>query len=133
MPRTTADLVKGIVETDDTLYPSLDPFITAANQLTDEICEPEGHSEDRLTVIETWLAAHFYSVADMKRDTERAGSAWEKFQYKVDLNLNVTVYGQTAMILDTKGGLAALNASMNPDGGAEAVVKPAIRWLGTEL
>lgn len=117
MPRTDATLVAGIVEVDGTI--NLDPFILAANEIVTEVCavatKEDGsawHTEARLTVIETWLAAHFYCILDPRADMEHAGSVSVRYQYKVDLGLNVTTYGQQAILLDTSGGLAKLNEDL---------------------
>ena len=108
MPRTSALLVQGIIETDATIG-SLDPFILAANELVSEVCAPLGYGDIRLELIERWLAAHFYAVRDLRIASESAGSVKSDYQHKVDLNLAVTIYGQQAMTLDTIGGLASLN------------------------
>ena len=108
MARTTSALVKGIIETDDTSIPDLTPFIDVANELVTECCEDD-YTSSRLTLIETWLAAHFYTVRDMRAEAEKAGPVSEKFQSKVDLGFDTSHYGQMAMRLDWQGGLAALN------------------------
>lgn len=129
MARTTAELVKGVIEVDSDSVPDLDPFILVANELVTEICEPSGYTATRLEAIERWLAAHFYAVRDMRRSTETAGSVSESYQYKLGLHLNSTMYGQQAMMLDTAGGLASLNKQMtDPSGGGGT----SGTWLGKE-
>lgn len=127
MARTTDSAVRGIIET--VVTTSLTPFITAANELVTEICAPAGYSETRLELIERWLAAHFYTNLDPRAISEKISVISERFQSKVDLGLNTSHYGQTAMRLDTKGGLAAMNNKMNK---ATVVIDAGFTWLGTD-
>ena len=67
--------------------------------------------------------------AESPRSTARgAKGVTEKKQSKVDLGFDSSHYGQTAMRLDTAGGLAALNEQTKK--GRRALVS--ISWLGTE-
>jgi hypothetical protein len=109
MARTTADAVKGIVEVDSDSVADLTPFIETASELVTELCEPAGYDETRLELIERWLAAHFYTIRDNRRVSEAIGSVNEWYQYKLGLNLACSMYGQQAMMLDTKLTLAALS------------------------
>lgn len=137
MPRTTSDLVKGIISVragDD-----LSPFIAVANELVTEECVPvkkaDGttpwHSDTRLELIERWLSAHFYAVMRPRAVSEGAGTVQQTTESKVDLGLRVTKYGQQALELDTSGALAALDNALKtvkkrlPGGGAAGVT-----WLG---
>ena len=130
MARTTPALVQEIREWDDTTFPSLTPFINAASNLITRVCDPKYDTADAddiatLTIIETWLAAHFYSVADNPVAGSRVGPLYDTYQYKVDLNLASTEYGQTAMIMDVSGALANWNEVVgkgSPEVGAT--------WLG---
>lgn len=108
MIRTTPELVAGILLTAPTV--PVDPFVLAASILVDRIEEDSASpSGEVLTVIETWLAAHFYCIRLPRRESERAGDVWATYMSKVDLNLSVTHYGQQAMVLDPTGTLKALN------------------------
>ena len=109
MPRTTSTLVEAIIEVDSSI--GLDPFIAAANALVTEIAEESGHDEERLTLIETWLAAHFYTVRDPRPTSEKAGPVSISYQSSVSLRLNTSHYGQMAMVLDTSGLLTASQSS----------------------
>jgi hypothetical protein len=130
MPRTTDELVGGVIEVDASI--PLLPFITIANELVTECCTgtkgptPE-YEPSRLEIIETWLAAHFYEVRDKRASAERAGSVSQNFDREVALNLNNSQWGQTAMLLDTNGGLAALSKDIEK--GRKRVV--GVTWLGT--
>lgn len=108
--RTTPTAVGKIIELDPTIT-DITPFIDIASELVTEICVPAGYTDSRLEMIERWLAAHFYAIRDPRYASEKAGSVGASYQHEVGLNLAVTTYGQQAMILDTKGGLANLNKS----------------------
>ena len=105
--RTTSDNVADIIEVDTTI--ELTPFITVANELVTELCLDSGYTETRLELIERWLAAHFYTNRDPRATDEKAGPVGASYQSAVDLNLNTSHYGQTAMMLDTAGNLKNLN------------------------
>ena len=122
--RTTEAAVEKIVEVDSTI--DVEPFIEVANELVTEVCADSTYTAARLELIERWLSAHFYSIRDMKVATEAAGSVSQTFQYAVGLNLNVTVYGQQVLILDTDGSFAALQAQAKS--GTMRTV--GITWLG---
>jgi len=125
--RTTDDLVQGIIEVDSAI--SLTPFIAAANALVTECCTglAEEYTAAHLILIETWLAAHFYTIRDMRAVSEKAGSVSERFQSKVDIGLSTSHYGQMAMRLDYKGGLARLDNKLKKGGKS-----PSITWVGKE-
>jgi len=126
--RTTDALIRGILDV-DTAITDLDPFILIANEIVTEVCSDSSYTAARLVIIETWLAAHFTAIRDVRRDTERVGTVSEVYQYKVDLNLHQTQYGQQAMLIDTAGNLAALSKKMT-DGIDTSNV--GATWVGTE-
>lgn len=125
MPRTTAEAVATIIELDEDI--DLEAFILTANELVTEVCVPLEYSDTRLELIERWLSAHFYAIRDMRTASEQAGSVAASYQYRVGLMLANTMYGQQAMLMDSKGGLASLSKSMEM--GRR---KSSIKWLGTE-
>ena len=127
MARTTDAEVGGVIEVDASI--PLAPFISIANELVTELCTDSGYTETRLTLIETWLAAHFYGIRDQQVSREQAGSVSVAFQFKIALHFNQTKQGQTAMLLDTAGNLAQLNKRIE-DG---EVPKIHMSWLGTDL
>ena len=128
MARTTSALVEGIIEVDASI--SLTPFIAVANALVTQCCTDldADYADSTLVLIETWLAAHCYTIRDMRAERERAGTVEEKFQSKVDLGFDSSHYGQMAMRLDNQGGLAALNEKIKK-GQAAAIT---FTYLGTE-
>lgn len=123
MPRTTVELVGEIIEVDAAI--SLTPFIAVASAMVVEHCEPAGYDEERLTLIETWLAAHLYTIRDPRASAERAGSVGVTYEGEVSLNLAGSRYGQQAMMLDTEGKLASLSSRKRRRTAS-------VVWLGTE-
>jgi len=136
MARTTKADVEGIIELDASVVPddaALLPFITVANELVTEACTGDNgpdtaYSAERLELIERWLTAHFYTNRDPRAVTEKAGSVSAAYQSRVDLGFNTSHYGQTAMRLDTNGGLAKINDDTQK-GGKPRV---GVTWLGTD-
>lgn len=120
MVRTTPDLVKEIIEVDASI--SLTPFILVASQLVDLIPEL---SLERLTVIETWLAAHFYTIRDPRATQQTAGSVSESYQSRVSYYLANSHYGQQAVLLDTTRTLATLNRPI-----PKRTKTASVNWLG---
>lgn len=127
MARTTSELVGGIIEADVRI--DLEPFLVAANELVTEVCADAGYSPERLELIERYLAAHFYTLRDPRPTSERAGPVEASYQSKVDLFFKTSHYGQHAMVLDTAGGLAALQAKMETKGVPKTLT---VTWLGVE-
>lgn len=124
MAYTTPALVAGVLHRECSV--SLTPFINAAHNLVENVCVPLCYDSDTLREIETWLAAHFYCIENPQTNEEEADNIRDRFDSKVDLGLKVTRYGQMALMLDYKGGLAALNfANMG-----RGVIRPTITWLG---
>jgi len=126
--RTTSALVEGIIENSENI--TLTPFIDAANMLVTQACAglADDYTSAELIKIETWLAAHVFTIRDMRAEAEKAGPVSEKKQSKVDLGFDTSHYGQMAMRLDYHGGLARLNEQTKKGQG----VVPAIAWLGLE-
>lgn len=114
--RTTAEAVEAIipVNSGDTLV----PFIEAASALIDDACAPilndaglPAYNATRLELIERWLSAHFYAVYDGQIASEKADEVSANYQYDVGKYLTFTKYGQQAIMLDTLGGLLALQSA----------------------
>lgn len=106
--RIVAQDVINILDFDPSIT-NLDPFIAAAEELVTEICVPAAYSVNRLAIIEAWLAAHFVAIRDPRYQSEGIGAANASYLQQGGLNLSQTPYGQQALILDTKGGLAKLD------------------------
>jgi hypothetical protein len=138
MPRTNADLVRGILKIKTSI--DITPFISDASDLIDEVVatqvKSDGltpyHTGARLTRIETWLAAHFVAVAYRRRIQEGVSGVQSTYEGKVDLNLDVTEYGQQAKILDTSGALAKYNNAITDAKGIipVGIKRRAVYYLG---
>ena len=132
--RTTYEAVGGIIELDASIVPtavSMLPFITVASELVDECCVGDAgpatpYTDERLELIERWLSAHFYTNRDPRLVNEKAGPVGGSYQSRVDLGFDTSHYGQTAMRLDTNGGLSKLNDDMKKGKPVVGAV-----WLGT--
>jgi hypothetical protein len=128
LARTTSGEVAGIIETDGTI--SLSPFITAASSLVDWLQgkDTDGElSSSLLTEIEKWLAAHFYAHRDQLLSSKSTSKASGSFQGQTGMVLSSTQYGQTAMLLDVTGILAA--RSKQAEQGTRP--KASMVWLGS--
>lgn len=135
MVRTTENLVKEIIVVLDTV--DLTPFIEMANGLVTELATgakgpSPPYDASRLELIERWLAAHFYTNRDPRAEEDKTGQAERMFRGETGLYLESSLYGQTAMALDTNGELAKLNRKLKkPPAEAEGIT-PSITWFGTE-
>ena len=108
MARVTDAEVREIIEIDSSIT-DLTPFITPANLIVTKECTDSSLDAAQLKEIERWLAAHFVAIRDMRSAREQAGQVSIGYQWKLGLNLQVTMYGQQAIMLDTSGALANLN------------------------
>ena len=103
--RATAASVQAVVKTTETDF---DAFIATANTIVEEQLVGKGMTEERLTQIETYLAAHFLLVRDRQAKTESYGSIGVTYTGEFGMNLKSTTHGQTAVLLDTSGLLVNL-------------------------
>lgn len=132
--RTSKVDVATIIELDDDIVAdeqAMEAFILPASLMVDEACTGDNgptvaYDDDTLELIERWLTAHLYTNRDPRTVNEKAGSVGAAFQSKVDLGFDTSHYGQTAMRLDTNGGLATLNKNSKKG-------KPTVGgiWAGT--
>jgi hypothetical protein len=125
MPLATDELVRGVIDIDSSIT-DLSPFINAAASVVEAQCT--GLTVATQTIVETWLSAHFVAIRDMRAASESAGPVSQSFQFRVDLGLNATMYGQQAMMLDTSGGLSSWHKDV-VDGDAGTTVGGF--WAGT--
>ena len=108
--RCTEEQVRSLVDSDDDVR--LQPFITTANVLTDDVsAEYTGSliSAATLIEIEKYLAAHFYEHRDQALASEKTGDASGDYQGEWGKGLNGSSWGQTAMLLDKTGYLKLLS------------------------
>ena len=128
MARTDIELIQQVLNTS---VENADIFIAMANGLVDEIVvggTPEP-SYDRLQQIETLLAAHFITVYEPVAQSDSAGRGWATYLGKTGYMLWTAIHGQMAVLLDTTGGLAALqNDATDKDKTNE---QPKVAWVGT--
>ena len=105
LARVTDADVKGIVDTTvDTT-----PFINSAHVIVEEELYPLGVlTEDRLTQIELYLAAHFLGALEPHIIQEKIGDAVNTYARQASLGLDSTPYGQQAKLLDSTGTLIDL-------------------------
>lgn len=92
----------------------LQPFITIANLLVTENLASKGLSDDRLTAIGLFLAAHFTTIGIEHGGLARWGidrniEYYKEIDPKIQ-GLGSTHWGQQAMMLDTSGTLSQLTA-----------------------
>lgn len=113
MARTTAEMVGAIVEVEF----SLDPYIALAHTVVEanlSALKKCGLSEDELTQLETWLAAHFASTSPASGarggsiQSETEGNLSRSYGGQYGYRLDSSQYGQAAQMLDRCGVLANL-------------------------
>lgn len=130
--RTDADAVKAILlrDYDTRNNPGLTPYLTAANLLVNRLATYAIENEtiltdEELTVIEAWLAAHFYKHGpDQAFASKATEGASASFQGQTGMGLKGTKYGQTAIDLDYSGFLLSIA------NGSGTVTASGV-WLGT--
>jgi hypothetical protein len=130
MARTTAEEVEAIIKVKPTI--DLTPFIDFANELVNDHCLDSDYADAKLLKIETLLAAHFYTVRDPRRRGEQVDTIRADYESKVHYGLQQSKYGESAMLLDKDGNLAAFNNSLfnqKPVSGAGST-GPRVLWLG---
>lgn len=128
MPRTTHDLVKGVLlrDYDAENEPDLGPFIAAASMVVDDAAEA-GRTSGRpmsgakLSVMETWLAAHHYACSDRPYDKRTIDRDSYEMSGKTDKGYASTLYGQQAMAMDTSGHLSSVGGTDGTGSGGVAV------------
>lgn len=106
MSRTNAVAVCAVLETE---LEDVGPFIQTANILVTEYLASSSLSVALLKEIETYLAAHFVTLRDLRTKQERADGVAFTFQGEWGMGLDSSSYGQTAQILDSTGTLATLS------------------------
>ena len=126
MARVTDDDVKAIMDVDPTIT-DLTPFITIANMTIARQCPQL--DETTAFEVERWLAAHYLTVQDQRSAAEGVTGANISFQYKTDLALDGSRYGQTAKSIDYTGGLAAWDERVKNGSAGQTA---SIDWLGSE-
>ena len=118
MSRTTEGKVEKVIDTSGAAKQpvGLDKHIETASVLVDYI--ESNDSGSVLTTglkieIETYLAAHFYALQDPQYQSEKAGGAGGTYQGQTGKGLELTWWGQQAILLDVSGQLSNIQAG-NP-------------------
>lgn len=109
MARVTPEEVKEIIDTELT---DIYAFIQTANILVTDLLVNKGIDVDRLKEIERWLSAHFLAMRDQDAGMttgQTIGDTKVFYSRNSGKGLNLSRYGQQAMVLDSTGTLAALN------------------------
>ena len=102
MPRVTGGQVKVVIDTE---LEDLTPFIGTANLMIDEQLVGKGMTDARLDKIALYLSAHFVTMRERQLKSENFGDSSETYQGDTGMNLQSSLYGQTALSLDTTGTL----------------------------
>lgn len=123
--RTTRKLVEELLDTDRRQGRSVQPFIDIAANIVDAMvacATARGKSYDAglLVVIETWLAAHYYTRRDPTYASRSTNGKSGSFHGQTGMGLDASFYGQSAKDADPVGCLAAVTAKK----------KPQVEWLG---
>lgn len=107
--RVDQDGVKLIISTELT---DILPFIQAANRIIEDHLEGQGLADATLREIERWLSAHFVAIRENSaRVTEESiEDASAKYGGTYGMGLKSTLYGQTALALDSTDVLSTLDS-----------------------
>ena len=105
--RVTTAEVKAIIDTDLT---DLSVFITAADQLVDQVAVADSSlAAASLKEISRWLSAHFTAIRDQQASKSTVGPTSYTYWGKTAMGFEFTAYGQQALLLDTTGTLVKLS------------------------
>lgn len=124
--RVTSEEVLEVVSDDVPSGTDLTPYITTANTIINQNITIAELEDTELKLIELYLSAHFAILKYKFSIIEYAGGVGANYQTKTDLGFSLTHYGQMAMILDTTGGLSAMNNAIKHGG------KIGISWYGED-
>lgn len=99
-------------------YPGVNSFEqwrNSANEVVNNIivAVDSTYSVNLLTLIETYLSAHFYSLYDPRASYETVSSVRATYDGKTGMLLEWSRYGQGAILLDYGGYLANMNYLMS--------------------
>ena len=112
----------------------VEPFIRSAHSklmwLYAHCTGMSSMTDDDLTIVEAWLAAHYYAQKDPQYLSKSTGGASGSFQGQVGKYFESTWYGQRAIELDHSGCLARLQSELisTSQGGGKRVAS--IHWAG---
>jgi len=119
--RTSVLAVKQILDNTTLSNIIIEAYINSANVMVTEVLGGTDLSDDTLTEIERWVAAHMVaSTRERQAIKEAAGTASITYTGAYGVGLKSTSYGQMALTLDTSGLLAIAS------GGAKSAFIKAI-------
>jgi len=125
--RTSEDLVKSIIWEDDFDIDNYDTFLATANMIvTKYVAINPNYTLAELTLIETWLGAHFCCINSPRKTQSTVSSAQSSYESRVGFGFNLTRYGQQAMLLAGDGELAKLNVLIEQ----KKIRKPQVLFVG---
>lgn len=130
MARVSPDEVLEIVGESKKFGQNIVPFITAANLIvTRSVATSTTPSAEELKEVERWLAAHLLAIADedLRISSEGAEGLSVSYAQQIGKNLDGTVYGQQAMLMDPTGLLKLQMEGKLGDG-----VKPVIKLISPQ-
>jgi hypothetical protein len=106
--RVDYDDVKAIMDNCTTADATVTVFITTANTIINKVfANDTTMSEDVLTEVEKWLAAHLIASTVFRTTSEeKLGDASLKYTGEWGKKLESTPYGQMVLILDASGLMA---------------------------
>jgi len=119
--RTSVLAVKQILDNTTLSNIIIEAYINSANVMVTEVLGGTDLSDDTLTEIERWVAAHMVaSTRERQAIKEAAGTASITYTGAYGVGLKSTSYGQMALTLDTSGLLAiASGGAKLASGGAK--------------
>lgn len=130
MARTTSALVQGVLQGDygplpNGNNPDLTPYIDTASSVVDDVVACAARkgktlSDAKLELIERWLAAHHYAVMDKPFQSSSTAGASASYNGQTAMGYNATLYGQSAINLDSSGCLRNIDSNQ----------KASMKWLG---
>ena len=99
--------VKTLIDTNR----EVSPFIDDAHLIVNETLLARGLTEERLKLIEKYLAAHLVALTEERGGLVRfkVGDSSEEYQLDKGAGIAQTRYGQQAIDLDTTGTLRAMS------------------------
>lgn len=126
--RTSYSQVTQFIQTSAT---DIDIYAGMANSLVDELLEPLNElSNSRLTMIETLLTCHFIFINERTARLETAGPVTAQYDGLTAMVLMASIHGQNAILLDTTGTLAALQAESTDTNKKRG--KASVTWTGMD-
>ena len=133
MPRTTSAAVVGVLlkEYDSKNSPDLSPFIATANAIVNVVVANDTGglltgNPSLQEIIERWLSAHYYQIADPGYQSRSTGGASGSFNGQTTQTFKSTRYGQQACALDITGWMAKRDKEVE-EGGRRQVQ---VLWAG---